>query len=75
MEGNIIKNASELGHLIGHLSRGKFRVCYRFDWFCGLFPDGGFPKFEQQRHLIRFLFFVALVFSLRLLFSHLLQFN
>lgn len=33
---NFIRICSEVGHFLGPLSHGQFRICYRFDWFCGM---------------------------------------
>jgi hypothetical protein len=44
-ESCIIKNGSELGHLMGPMLRGNFgNICKKFDWFCGAFDIYAFMK-------------------------------
>jgi GT2 family glycosyltransferase len=38
LETNFIRLCSETGHLLGPLQCGCFRMCYRFDWYCGSHP-------------------------------------
>lgn len=41
LHATISRNASELGHLVGQLTRGRVHLmCTRFDWFLGTFVDG-----------------------------------
>lgn len=44
IEGNIVKNSIEWGHVWGHIRRGTFlfknwNICRRFDWHCGSAPS------------------------------------
>lgn len=58
-ESCLIKNASEVGHLVGPLSRGQLRVLQRFDWFCGTFS--GFIPLERERAARRCAWFVVVI--------------
>ncbi len=68
LESNLVKNSSELGHLLGPMQRGKFnRMCLRFDWFCGLEPN--VIAGERRKALLRFVIFVATLFLVAQLFK------
>jgi glycosyltransferase involved in cell wall biosynthesis len=58
LETNFIRLCSETGHLLGPLQCGRFRVCYRFDWFCGSHPAYRTDCF--RRDSIRFFVFAAM---------------
>jgi uncharacterized membrane protein YhdT len=59
IEGCIIKNSSELGHLIGPIRRGKFlRVGKKFDWFFGTFDK--FISNERRKAFNRMIIFISI---------------
>jgi glycosyltransferase involved in cell wall biosynthesis len=59
IEGCVIKNSSELGHLIGPIGRGNiFRVGRKFDWFCGT-NDKFIPK-ERLKAFKRLIVFIGI---------------
>lgn len=57
---NTIKNATELGHLLGPMARGNFQLFKRFDWFCGL-NSVNIIKSERKRAFQRFIVFLAML--------------
>ena len=60
MESNLIKNSSELGHLLGPLMRGNAtNVCMKFDWFCGNF--NAYISIERENARIRFVGFIVVI--------------
>lgn len=64
-ESCVIKNGSELGHLVGPLLRGNFgNICKKFDWFCGTFDC--FIEIERRSALIRFVAFVFVAVTVSL---------
>jgi glycosyltransferase involved in cell wall biosynthesis len=53
LESCIVKNHLEVGHLVGHLKRGRVQnILKRFDWFAGLFAEA--VPYEKSRALFRF---------------------
>ena len=60
VESNLIKNCSELGHLVGPWMRWNFHnACMKFDWFCGNFT--GYIAKERSSALIRFILFMMII--------------
>ena len=58
-ESSVIKNCSELGHLLAPFSRGTFsHICVKFDWFCGSFP--GFIAKERRAAACRAVVFILI---------------
>jgi hypothetical protein len=56
-ESCLIKNSSELGHLIGPIAQGYYlsKICTKFDWFCSTFPN--VLRIERKNALKRFICF------------------
>ena len=60
VESNMIKNCSELGHLVGPWMRWNIHnVCMKFDWFCGNFT--GYIAKERSSAFVRFILFMVIV--------------
>ncbi|KAK9841208.1 hypothetical protein WJX74_001898 [Apatococcus lobatus] len=58
MESSLIRDASELGRLLGHLHRWRPQnIGKRFDWFCGTLTS--VVREEQMKALFRFASYVA----------------
>lgn len=56
----VSRNASELGHLYGHVSRGRLDLlCTRFDWFLASFPEG--IRYERRRSFAFVLTVIAIM--------------
>jgi glycosyltransferase involved in cell wall biosynthesis len=59
IEGCVIKNSSELGHLFGPIGRGNiFRVGKKFDWFCG--TNDKFIPNERLKAFKRLMIFIGI---------------
>ncbi|KAK9866669.1 hypothetical protein WJX84_008559 [Apatococcus fuscideae] len=66
VESSLIRDASELGRLLGHVQRWKIQnVCRRFDWFCGSLPAVVYG--EQRKATIRLIMYVAAILVMLLL--------
>ena len=53
---NIVRICSEIGHFAGPMSFPRYRICYRFDWFCG--KHLGYSSKYQRRDTFRSIVFV-----------------
>lgn len=67
LESNIVRNSSELGHIIRHVKDFKYlNLTKRFDWFCGLYPEGiEYEKVRSLFHNFMFLIFIVLYQNLQ----------
>ena len=53
---------SDLGHLTAPLRRGRFLMCFRFDWWCGLnMAEVKKNRIREYMRMLSFVFCVCVV--------------
>ena len=61
LHSTLVGAYSETGRIAGHLYRRQpYLLCQRFDWFCGMVPEG--PRKERRAALLRFMGYVAAIY-------------